>query len=433
MIYGWQKAMPATTRAPALFGYCAIAAMLGTFGLWGSTALLSGAAVAHGTIAAAGRNIALQHPEGGIIRRIMVREGDEVHKGDVVLVLDDTAARTQVNRLAKQLLSLNIRIQRLEAERDGSTLFAADQSGEDALSEKEIVDEEQKEFAARLARFSSEQSILRQHLTQLDETKRGLIDQKAAIEKQASVVRAELARKQGLVEKGLIDRSDYTELLRIDAELLGQLAAMASEQATTNSQIAEAREQIERQKSQRVEDAVAKLTEAKASLRDIEEQSASAAQILRRTMIYAPADGVVVTSLYNSFDNVIAPGEKIMEIVPTAKRPLVEARLQLNDIDVVRVGQPARLRLSALNSRLTPEVGAIVQQVSADRLVDQATQQPYYRAILQITEELPASVSLDQLHPGMPVEAFISTGDRTFFEYLAKPLLDSAHRAFVEE
>ncbi|UFS80044.1 HlyD family efflux transporter periplasmic adaptor subunit (plasmid) [Rhizobium sp. T1470] len=141
----------------------------------------------------------------------------------------------------------------------------------------------------------------------------------------------------------------------------------------------------------------------------------------------------MVSSIYNFVGNVISPGEKVMEILPTTSRPLVEARLQPNDIDAVHKGQEARLRLTALNARLTPEVDAVVEQVSADRLIDETTHQPYYRALLRIADPLSAAITANDLHPGMPVEAFITTGDRTFFEYLSKPVLDSMQRAFVEE
>ncbi|WP_245461294.1 HlyD family type I secretion periplasmic adaptor subunit [Rhizobium sp. WSM1325] len=422
---------------PMVVGYGAIALMFCTLGVWGATAPIAGAAVAAGTVAAAGRNIHMQHLEGGIVREMHAREADHVRKGDTVMVLDDTVAKTQLNRLVKQWVSLSARIQRLAAERDGAETFKAEIHDEAIIpltsGLTQIIDEEQKEFEARFARFRSEQLILHQRLDQLDETRNGLRQQKAAIEKQSSIIKDELARKQGLLDRGLINRSDYTELLRIDAELLGQMAALTSEQATTGSQIAEADEQIERQKTQRVEDAVTKLTETRSTLRDVQEQVAAALEVLQRTVIRAPTDGIVVTSLYNVIGNVIAPGEKIMEILPTTKRPLVEARLQPIDIDVIHIGQRARLRFSALNARLTPEVDATVQQVSADRLIDQATQQPYYRALLEITEALPASVPVDQLYPGMPVEAFISTGDRTFFDYLSQPLFDSARHAFIEE
>lgn len=144
-------------------------------------------------------------------------------------------------------------------------------------------------------------------------------------------------------------------------------------------------------------------------------------------------DGIVVSAVYNAPGSVISPGEKLIEILPTISRLLVEARLHPRDIDAVRPGQAARLRFSALNARLTPEVAATVVEVSADRLLDQKTGEPYYRAKLHITDDLPKEVDADQIYPGMPVEAFITTGERTFFEYLAKPVADSFSRAFVEE
>ncbi|MBB6488513.1 HlyD family type I secretion periplasmic adaptor subunit [Rhizobium lusitanum] len=432
----WREQLSLSTRAPAWAGYVAILGFGLTFGTWAAFAPISGAAVASGTIAAAGRNIQMQHLEGGMIRDIRVRDGDIVHKGDILVTLNDTAAKTQLNRLIKQWLTLTMQARRLEAERDGRGAFVATilrRLGPLDFNASEIIREERKMFTARLARFRSEQLILAQRLTQLGETKAGLVEQKIAIDKQSQVVKDELARKQGLLERGLINRSDYTELLRIDADLLGQAAAITSQQAATGSQIAEAREQIERLRSQRVEEAVTKLNEARNTLRDVEEQIAAAIGVLDRTVVHAPTDGIVVTSLYNTVGNVIAPGEKVMEILPTSKRPLVEARLKPTDIDVVRVGQPARLRFSALNARYTPEIEAVVQQVSADRLIDQATQQPYYRALLTITADLPASIPEEQLHPGMPVETFISTEDRTFFSYLMRPLLDSMRHAFVED
>ncbi|ANL50251.1 HlyD family secretion protein (plasmid) [Rhizobium phaseoli] len=435
MTSGWEHKLRKSTNTPALVGYVATLAMLATFGLWGAIAPIGGAAVAAGTIAAAGRNVQMQHLEGGIVREIRVREGDEVHKGDVVLVLDDTSARTQVNRLSKQWLSLAVRVSRLGAERDGADRFVGSSAGIPIATSDgaAIVEEEQKEFSARLTRFRSELIILGQRLDQLSETRAGLLAQGAAVERQQAVIRDELQRKQALLEKGLINRSDYTELLRIDADLGGQAASIVSGQASTASQIAEAKEQIERLPSERIEDAVTKLNEARTNLRDVEEQLASAVAVLDRTVIRAPADGIVVSSIYNFVGNVIGPGERIMEILPTTSRPLVEARLQPNDIDAVHKGQAARLRLTALNARLTPEVDAVVEDISADKLIDEATKQPYYRALLKISDPLPFALTAGDLHPGMPVQAFITTEDRTFFEYLLRPVFDTMQLAFVEE
>ncbi|TIP32989.1 MAG: HlyD family efflux transporter periplasmic adaptor subunit, partial [Mesorhizobium sp.] len=146
-----------------------------------------------------------------------------------------------------------------------------------------------------------------------------------------------------------------------------------------------------------------------------------AQDVLQRTTITAPAAGIVVSSTYNSRGSVVAPGEKIMEILPTSSGLVVDARLRPRDIDQVHVGQPAKLRLSALNARLTPEVPATVSDISADRLVDEATHEPYFRAKLKIADALPPGVKSEQLYPGAPVDAFIGTGNRTFFEYLARP------------
>nr|WP_292132156.1 HlyD family efflux transporter periplasmic adaptor subunit [Mesorhizobium sp.] len=160
---------------------------------------------------------------------------------------------------------------------------------------------------------------------------------------------------------------------------------------------------------------------------------AAAQAILSRTTVRSPTDGIVVSAVYNSPGAVVAPGEKVIEILPTSSNLIVEAKLSPHDIDSVHAGQSARLKLTALNTRLTPDVDATVINVSADRLMDENTHEPYYRAKLRITENLPAPVTAEQLYPGMPVEAFISTGDRTFFEYLLRPVLDSFHRAFVEQ
>lgn len=346
------------------------------------------------------------------------------------------SARTQVNRLKKQFVSLSATAQRLAAERDGIDVlrFGADvEAGAGDAELAYLIEEQKKEFDARLERFRSEQGILRQRVATLQEALVGLAAQQRAIANQLSIVADELSRKKMLVDQGLTNHFEYTQIQRNQADLIGQAGSITSELASTRSQIVEAKEQIERGKTQRVEQAVSQLSETRASLADVEEQSFAAQAILSRTTVVSPTDGIVVSTVYNSPGSVIKPGEKLMEILPTSSQMIVEARLSPRDIDAIHVGQNARLRLSALNARLTPEVAGTVTDVSADRLVDEKTGAPYYRARLHITENLPSNVTADQLYPGMPVEAFISTGDRTFAEYLVRPILDSFQRAFVEE
>lgn len=268
-------------------------------------------------------------------------------------------------------------------------------------------------------------------MTTLGENLVGLDAQKAAINNQLDFVLDDLVRKKKLIDQGLrtvssIRRSSATRPI-------GQSGAVEAQLAATRSQVIEAKEQIERLKTQRVEQAVSQLAEIRTNLTDTEEQLSAAQAVLRRTTISSLTDDVIISAIYNSPGSVAAPGEKLIEILPTGNRMIVDARINPNDIDAVHAGQTARLKLSALNARTTPEVSGTVLDVSPDRLVDNATHEPYYRTRIQISDVLPEGVTLDQLYPGMPVEAFIGTGDRTFLEYLVKPIKDSFQRAFVED
>ncbi|RWK01167.1 MAG: HlyD family type I secretion periplasmic adaptor subunit [Mesorhizobium sp.] len=422
-------------RRVAFAGYAAIAIFAGCFGYWAASAPLSGAVITQGTISATGGNILIQQPEGGIIQQLLVHEGDRVQQGQDLILLDRTAAQADLNRLTRQSIALKATAARLEAERDGLDRLAPVAEPAPAPFQQDfqnLIREQQKEFDARLARFRSEQSIMAQRVAMHRESVVGLNAQKLAIEQQSEVVKKELGIKTGLLDKGLTNRTEYSQLLRSEADLVGQAGALEANLAAANSQIVEAQVQVERLTTQRVEEALTKLDDVRTNLADIEERMRAAEAVLQRTTIKAPAAGIVVSSTYNSKGSVIAPGEKIMEILPTASGLNVDAKLRPKDIDQVRVGQPAKLRLSALNMRLTPEVSATVSEISADRLIDPATREPFFRARLKIADALPPGVKPEQLYPGTPVEAFISTGDRTFLEYLARPMMDSFARAFAE-
>ncbi|TPL92672.1 HlyD family type I secretion periplasmic adaptor subunit [Mesorhizobium sp. B2-3-12] len=432
----WDSQPRTNIRRVAFTGYAAIALLAGGFGYWAVSAPLSGAVITQGTISATGGNILIQQPEGGIVQALLVHEGDRVQPDQDLVVLDPTAAQANLNRLTRQSIALRASAARLEAERDGLNGLAPITEAAPAPLQQDfetLVGEQRKEFDARLARFRSEQSILAQRVAMHRQSVVGLQAQQRAVQQQAEIVNKELGIKTGLLDKGLTNRTEYSQLLRSEADLVGQAGALEANLAAANTQIVEAQQQTERLTTQRVEEALTKLDDVRSNLADVEEQIRAARAVLRRTMIKAPAAGIVVSSTYNSKGSVIAPGEKIMEILPTASGLVVDAKLRPKDIDQVRVGQPAKLRLSALNARLTPEVSATVTQISADRLTDPATREPYFRAKLTIAADLPPGVRREQLYPGTPVEAFISTGDRTFFAYLARPMLDSFARAFAEQ
>lgn len=429
--YSWERSVRSGRWGPALVGYLALAAMMGGFGLWAVTAPISAAAIAPGIIAAAGRNVTIQSLDSGIITAIHVREGDWVETGNVLVTLDDTIARSEFTRLQLRALTLGAVEARLTAERDGLQDMPVIPWADDEES-RSIALDQQKEFAARLERYRSERAILRQRQTALEQGLAGLNAQQVAIEEQLAIVDDELAGKQRLLDQGLTNRFEFTQIQRSKAGLIGQLGVVRSQIAASKVQIIEAREQIERLATQRVEEAVTQLNEIRSSLADVEEKLSAARAIVDRSVIAAPATGIVVSSAVNAVGSVVSPGQTLLDILPTTDELIVEARLRPQDIDRVAVGQTTRLRLSALNLRLTPEVDGAVIHISADRIVDEATMEPYYRARIRITDALPPNVERTQLYPGMPVEAFIKTGERTFVQYLSKPILDSFSRAFAE-
>ena len=431
----WASSIATSTRSYALVGYLTVAAFVAVFGYWIAAAPLSGAIIAPGVIAAAGQNVSIQHLEGGIVETIHALEGARVEAGEPMLELEPTMVEAQLNRLLRQSTALRARAARLASERDGLEEMAVPPellSVPPDPKVAEVIDEQRNEFVARLSRYRTELEIIHQRRAALEAAVAGLEAQKSATEEQLRLVDEETSRKETLLGDGLAVRSDYTILLRSQAELVGQIGALQSQIASSSIQMVEAQEQIERLKTSRVEDALAELNTVRASLADIEEQIIAAASVARRTVIRAPVDGIVVQALHNSAGGIVSPGSKIYELLPTTSGLVVETRIRPQDIDAVTIGQEARLRFTALDVRRTPEVSAVVTYVGADRRVDEVTREVYFEIRLELTPELPPGISLEQIYPGMPVETYIATGDRTFLQYLLKPIQDSFSRAFRE-
>ncbi|AZO32049.1 MULTISPECIES: HlyD family type I secretion periplasmic adaptor subunit [unclassified Mesorhizobium] len=432
--YRWQRNVDTRTDRITLAGYASVSVFLLGFGFWSATAPIAGATIAPGVVAAAGQNVMIQHLEGGVVSSIKVREGDRVLRGQALIVLDPTVAQSQLNRVLKQWVAQKAEIARLEAERDGleKIVLPRDLGAYSAAPEfSDVFAEQTKEFQARLARYAAEQEILRERAAALQEAVAGLRAQKDAAGNQLAIVNAETERKRHLLEKGLTNRSEYTDLLRSTAELVGQAGSLEAQIASSATQTVEARQEIERLTTSRVEDAVTELNKARAQVADLEEQINAARSVLVRTTIRAPVDGIIVRSLYNSEGSVIRAGEVAMELLPTNEL-IVEAKIKPEDIDSIRVGQGANMMFTALNARTTPKVSGKVFYISADRLITPSTGQPYYTVRLKMADKLPPQVKPEQIYPGMPVETFISTGERTFLTYLTKPLVDSFQRAFRE-
>jgi HlyD family secretion protein len=435
-IYRWQDHINTRTEKITLAGGAAVAAFLLAFGLWAAMVPLAGATIAPGVVAAAGQNIMIQHLEGGAIHKIMFKEGERVRRGQALILLDPTLAQAQLNRVLKQWIVERAEMARLEAERDGLPAILLPKGVESYASTSEFGDvfaEQNKEFQARLARHKAEQEILKQRVAALQDSVAGLEAQKKAAVDQLAIVNEEASRKKGLLQKGLTNRSEYSDLLRSVAELVGQTGSLEAQIASSVSQTVEARQQIERLTTSRVEDAVAELNKARAQVADLEEQINATRSVLERTTIRAPVDGIVVRSVYNAEGSVIRAGEVAMELLPTTDDLIVEAQIRPQDIDSIRIGQDADMMFTALDARSTPKIPGKVFYISADRLLTPNTGQPYYTVRLKMADKLPPQVKPEQVYPGMPVETFISTGERTFLAYLSKPLMDSFQRAFREK
>lgn len=431
----WARGVPTGTRGPMMLCAASTAVFLGGFLGWAATAPLSGAVIADGVVAAAGQNLRIQHLEGGIVRHIAAREGERVEPGQLLLTLDDTVSAANRNRIRAQLYSAMVRAERLQGERDGADALAFSAELIEAALSPDMVffaAEQHREFEVRLMRFRQERSILAQRLASLASQRDGLMAQKGAVEEQLRVVREERERKRNLLERGLTNRSEYTALLRSEADLVGQSGQFGASILDVDVREIEAHEQIARVDTQRMETAAGELGLLRVEIGELQEQLRAAEDVLTRASLVSPTGGIVVRNSFNVAGGVVRPGDVLMEILPTTDRPQVEARIPVQSIDNVRVGQDVRLAFVALNARVTPEIAGRVSYVSADRLTDPVTNEPYFLARIEPTRELPEMVSAEQIYPGMPVQAFVDTGSRTFLEYLSRPILDSFNRAFRE-
>lgn len=436
MVGDWARDVETGSGRMMLAGIAMVGVFIAGFGVWASTAPIAGATVASGHVVAAGQNQKIQHLEGGIVDEILVREGESVRKGQPLFRLDRTAALALSDRLTGQDLSLAARTARLVAERDAlsSLVFPPDliaQAQRTGLDD--ILGEQANEFATKRQGHEQELLLLQRSISTLSEQLAGTQAQRAAVETQLAVVEQEIGVKRELLAQGLTNRSEYSNLLRTQADLIGQLGQARAGILAANSQIAEANEKTARLRIQRVETALSELNELRSQIPDVKEQLAAANAVLRRVEIRSPTNGTIVSIKQNTIGSVVQPGEVMLELLPKDDRLMVEARVLPQDIDLIAVGQEADLRFSALNSRTTPLVKGTLRYVSADRLIEPANQMPYYLARLEITQDLPAEIDATNIFPGMPVDTYIRTGDRTFFEYLVKPLTEGLEKAFREQ
>jgi HlyD family type I secretion membrane fusion protein len=442
----WYGGVPLSAKWPIFTGLAILVVWLGCFGVWAGVAPLNSAVVASGTFVATGQNKQIQHFEGGIIREIVVSEGDVVEPNQVLARMDDTAANAKLRRLVLKKYRLIAMKARLEAEMRASdtieTPSAFAQSARDPEIEA-ILDRQRAELRARRASLANEESVLRKQIAGLEESVRGYQAQVQSTRERIALFAEELKDKDSLLRQQLVRKTDVLAVRRSEAGLGGDLGEYLGRIADSNERIAQAHEKIAQVYSTALRDAIKELRETEADLDDVEEQIRAAQDVVDRVEVRSPVRGIVVKKNFHTAGGVVSSGAVILELLPIGEERIIEAHVNPKDISHVSVGQEALVRLSALNQRITPMVGASVIYVSADALAQQLQVKTETRPETDARRDYVVRVRLDPDDilrrvpefvptPGMPADVYIKTGERTFFEYIMKPVFDSFSRAFRE-
>jgi HlyD family secretion protein len=423
-------------RQHLIVGVVVVALLIGGLGGWASTAQISGALIAPGSVVVDSNVKKVQHPTGGVVGEVRARDGDRVKAGDVVVRLDDTVTKASLAIVTKGLNGLLARRARLLAEQEGAdhVTFPPElmASAEDA-EVRSLIDNEIKLFQVRSVGRVGQKAQLRERIAQLREEIVGLEAQENAKSREIDLIRKELVGVRDLYDRNLIQISRLTTLERDAARLDGDRAQFIAQKAQTKGKITETELQIIQIDKDLSSEVSKEMREINDKIGEFVERKVTAEDQLRRIDIRAPQDGMVLQSTVHTVGGVITAGDAIMLIVPDTDNLSVEARVNPQDIDQLRIGQKTLLRLSAFNQRTTPELNGTVSRISPDTTVDQRTGQSYYTIRVSLPPEEVARLGDVKLIPGMPVEAFVQTGERTMMSYLAKPLSDQLMRAFREK
>ncbi|WP_265500185.1 HlyD family type I secretion periplasmic adaptor subunit [Paracoccus beibuensis] len=423
-------------RGPIIAGLVAVIVLVGGFVAWAMATQISGAVVATGQVEVEQQRQIVQHPDGGVVETIAVSEGESVEAGDLLLSLDGTLLQTEHTIVEGQYFEILARRGRLEAERADADeitfppllVEAAADSGE----LKDLMAGQSSLFETRLLTLRQSLDQLTKQTEQVDAEVEGIDAQIEALATQRELIGQELADQQSLLDRGLAQASRVLGLEREAARLDGQLGALQAERAAALIRQTELEIQRLRLTAERREQAETELRDLGYRELELAERRRSLLEQISRLEIRAPVSGVVYNMQVTTPRSVVRPADPLLYLIPQDRPLVIGARVSTINIDEIQIGQPVVLRFSAFSSRTTPEIDGRLDRISADALMDEATRTPYYRAEVSIPpEELSKLGSLD-LVPGMPVEVYIQTGERSPMAYLVKPLADYFNRAFRE-
>ena len=423
-------------RRYTIAGAAVVIFLTGGVGVWAGTMHIAGALIAPGTIVVDSNVKKVQHPTGGVVGEVRVHDGDHVKAGDLLVRLDDTVARASLAIVTKGLTEFEARRARLAAERDRADTIKFP----DGLLQREtdpdvaqVLAAERKLFDLRRAARAGQKAQLRERIEQLGKEINGFTSQQISKEKEVTLIQHELEGVHELFQKNLVPMTRVTALERDATRLDGERGQLVASIAQAKGKVAELNLQIIQVDEDASSEVAKEMREVEGKIGEFVERKIAAADQLKRTDIRAPQAGTVFQSTVHTVGGVIPPGDPMMIIVPDAENLAVEARVNPQDIDKVQITQPAVLRFSAFDTRTTPEIFGKVTRVSADTTLDQRTGQSYYTIRIALERDQMERLGNVRLVPGMPVDAFVQTGERTVIAYLMKPLSDQIVKAFREK
>jgi HlyD family secretion protein len=415
---------------------------IGTFGMavlvlglggWASTTRFAGAVIASGQVVVDSNVKKVQHPTGGVVGELRVREGDSVKAGDILVRLDQTVTKANLSIVAMAVDEQSARMSRLEAERDGldDVSFGERLTGPGASpSAATLMAAERRLFTLRRTARDGQKAQYNERIEQLSQEIDGLEGQIKAKDSEVKLITSELDGVRSLYDRKLVPLSRVTALERDSARITGERSQLAAAVAQSKGKINETQLQIIQIDQDMRSDVARELRELQGNLEENLERKVAAEDQLRRTDLLAPQDGVVHQLAIHTVGGVINPGEPVMLIVPTQDRLSVEARIAPTDIDKVHVGQRSYLRFAAFDQRTTPDRAGEVTRISPDLTTDPRTGLSFYTLQIELLPDEVTKLKTLRLVPGMPIEAFIQTNSRTVLSYLMKPLTDQFNKAF---
>jgi HlyD family type I secretion membrane fusion protein len=432
-----QNEVAQAIRPVVMWGILITSFIIAFFGIWAGFAPLESAAIAKGKVELNSNKKTIVHLEGGIIRELLVKEGDAVQKGQTLLTLNAAGASTQ-QQLLQDKLNMAVATEiRLLSERDDQYILNYDEAfptvnRTDKINE--LIKNQQRLFQTRRAAILGKIDILQERIMQYNDQIAGLNEQTLEVKNQSNLIAEEVRSVSYLVDKGIEQKPKLLSLKRKQSELNGLVAKYTSEIATIQGSISEMQLQMIIVQNEYLKDIMTEIKDVQQEVADLKEKLNISGDILDRTVITAPISGIITSLDYQTIGSFITPGSKIMEISPPNDNLSIEALIRQEDINLVYEGLDAKVILSAYKSGFLPRLNGKVTNLSTDRFTDKATDQSYYLTTVEINgselKDLPDDI---KLYSGMQAELFIKTGESTLIKYLTSPIIDSFRRSFREQ